>query len=173
MSDKVVISFGTFCQQFWNIFQREGCEYNPPSERYFKIVDKMFQSWLWLYLINFKCEIRGFPKLIKYIAKFTEKKVKKKSKKRIVSWNNRSLWSQHLPIWYTCWEGNKRKKHTQKQSSRGVLRKRCSENMQQIYRRIPMPKYDSNKVALQLYWNHALAWVFFCIFAACFQNTFS
>ena len=39
----------------------------------------------------------------------------------------------------------------QKQPSRGVLRKRCSENMQQIYRRIPMPKYDSNKVALQLY----------------------
>ena len=28
----------------------------------------------------------------------------------------------------------------------GVLRKRCSENMQQIYRRTPMPKYDFNKV---------------------------
>ena len=28
----------------------------------------------------------------------------------------------------------------QKQPLRGVSRKRCSENMQQIYRRIPMPK---------------------------------
>ena len=36
----------------------------------------------------------------------------------------------------------------QKQPSRGVLRKRCSENMQQIYRRTPMPKCDFNKVAL-------------------------
>ena len=41
--------------------------------------------------------------------------------------------------------------HThQKQPSRGVLRKRCSENMQHIYRRTPMPKCDFNKVALQL-----------------------
>ena len=31
-----------------------------------------------------------------------------------------------------------------KQSSRGVSRKSCSENMQQIYRRIPMPKHDFN-----------------------------
>ena len=35
----------------------------------------------------------------------------------------------------------------QKQPSRGVLRKRCSENMQQIYRRTPMPKCDLNEVA--------------------------
>ena len=28
---------------------------------------------------------------------------------------------------------------------------RCSENMQQIYRRTPMPKCDFNKVAVQLY----------------------
>ena len=39
----------------------------------------------------------------------------------------------------------------QKQPLRGVPRKRCSENMQQIYRRTPMPKSDFNKVALQLY----------------------
>ena len=39
----------------------------------------------------------------------------------------------------------------QKQPSRGVLRKRCSENMQQIYRRTPMPKCDFNKVALHIY----------------------
>ena len=33
---------------------------------------------------------------------------------------------------------------------RGVLRKRCPKNMQQIYMRTPMPKCDFNKVALQL-----------------------
>ena len=45
----------------------------------------------------------------------------------------------------------------QKQPSRSVLNKRCSENMQQI----------------QLYWNRTSAWVFSCKFAAYFQNTFS
>ena len=30
----------------------------------------------------------------------------------------------------------------QKQPSRGVLRKSCSKNLQQIYRRTTMPKYD-------------------------------
>ena len=30
------------------------------------------------------------------------------------------------------------------------IKKRCSENMQQIYRRIPMLKCDLNKVASQL-----------------------
>ena len=38
----------------------------------------------------------------------------------------------------------------QKQSSRGVLGKRCSENVQQIYSRRPMPKCDFNKVAALL-----------------------
>ena len=36
----------------------------------------------------------------------------------------------------------------QKQPPRGVLRKRCFENIQQIYRRTPMPKCDFNKVTL-------------------------
>ena len=39
----------------------------------------------------------------------------------------------------------------QKQPPRGVPRERCSENVQQIYRKTPMPKGDFNKVALQLY----------------------
>ena len=39
-------------------------------------------------------------------------------------------------------------KYLQKQPSRGVFRKRYSENMQQIYRRTPMPKCNFNKVAL-------------------------
>ena len=38
----------------------------------------------------------------------------------------------------------------QKQPFEGVLKKRCSENMQQIYRRTPMLKCDFNKVAKQL-----------------------
>ena len=37
-----------------------------------------------------------------------------------------------------------------KQPTRGVLKKRCSENKKQIYRRTPMSKFDFNKVALQL-----------------------
>ena len=36
----------------------------------------------------------------------------------------------------------------QKQPPRGILKRRCSENKQQIYRRAPMPKCDFNKVAL-------------------------
>ena len=34
-------------------------------------------------------------------------------------------------------------------TQRCVLRKKCSENVQQIYRRTPMPKCDFNKVAKQ------------------------
>ena len=60
----------------------------------------------------------------------------------------------------------------QKQPVRGVLRNRCSENIQQIYRRTPLLKCDFTKVALQLYWKHLLARVFSCKFAAYFQNTF-
>ena len=37
--------------------------------------------------------------------------------------------------------------HPQKQPSIDALRKKCSENMQPIYRRSPMPKCDLNKVA--------------------------
>ena len=35
----------------------------------------------------------------------------------------------------------------------GVLKKNCTENMRQIYRRTPMPKCDFNKVIKRLYWN--------------------
>ena len=45
----------------------------------------------------------------------------------------------------------------QKQPSRGFFTKRYSKNVQQICRRAPVPKCDFNKVALQLYQNHALA----------------
>ena len=40
--------------------------------------------------------------------------------------------------------------HLQKQPSRGVLKRRCSENVEQINRRTPMSKSDFNKVAKQL-----------------------
>ena len=60
-----------------------------------------------------------------------------------------------------------------KQPFRGVLSKRCSENIHQIYKRIPILKCDFHKVAKQLYWNHTSAWVFSYEFAAYFQNTFS
>ena len=59
-----------------------------------------------------------------------------------------------------------------KQPPIDVPRKRCSENMQQIYRRTPMPKCNFNKVALQLYLNRTSACVFSCKLAAYFQNTF-
>ena len=58
----------------------------------------------------------------------------------------------------------------QKQSPRRVPTKRCSENMQQIYRRAPMPRCDFNKVAK--HWNHTAAWLFSCKFSAHFQSTF-
>ena len=40
---------------------------------------------------------------------------------------------------------------TQNQPSRGVLRKRFSENIQQICWITPMPKFNFNKAAKQLY----------------------
>ena len=46
---------------------------------------------------------------------------------------------------YLCW------KFFLKQSSRCVLRKKCSENMLQIHRRTPVPFCDFIIVALQLY----------------------
>ena len=64
-------------------------------------------------------------------------------------------------------------KDKQKQPSRGVLRKRCYGNMQQIYRQTPMPKWGFNKDALQLYLNLTSVWLLPCKLAAYFQNTFS
>ena len=55
-------------------------------------------------------------------------------------------------------------KFGQKLLSRGVLRKRCSDNIQQIFR-TPM--------ASNLYRNHTSAWVLSCKFVTSFQNIFS
>ena len=79
-------------------------------------------------------------------------------------------WHSQKDIWF--FPKNSQYTWNQKQLSLAALRKRCSENMQQIYRRTPMPKCDFNKVALQLCWNCILAWVFTCKLAAYFLNTF-
>ena len=44
--------------------------------------------------------------------------------------------------------------YKQKQHPIGVLIKKCSENMQQIYRRTSISQCDFNKVAKQFYRNH-------------------
>ena len=53
--------------------------------------------------------------------------------------------------------------HLQKQSSRGVLSKRCSENMQQVYRKTPMSRCDFNRVPKH-YSHSNLAVHFFSLF---------
>ena len=58
----------------------------------------------------------------------------------------------------------------EKRSSSGVVKKRCSENKQQIYKRAPMAKCDFDKVTKQLYWNHTSAWVFSCTFSCIFSE---
>ena len=73
----------------------------------------------------------------------------------------------------SVWKYSPSLRSFQKQPFGGVLKKRCSENMQQIYRRTPMPKCDFNEVTKQLYWNHTSAWMFSFKFTAYFQNTFS
>ena len=60
----------------------------------------------------------------------------------------------------------------QNQSSGGILRKSCSKNIQQIYKRLPMPKCDLKKFAKKIYWSHISAWVFSCKFGVHFQNNF-
>ena len=57
------------------------------------------------------------------------------------------LFEKQIPFGCAC----KTLSNIQKQPPRGVLRKRCPEDIQQIYRRTPMPKCDSNKFAKQLY----------------------
>ena len=59
-----------------------------------------------------------------------------------------------------------------KQPPRCVLSKRCSENMQQIYRRTPMPKCDFNKVAEHLFLRITLGGCFWKMHAHTFSKTF-
>ena len=56
----------------------------------------------------------------------------------------------------------------QKQLPRGVVRKRYSENMQQIYREHPC----RSVILIKVLWNHSMVWVFSFKFAAPFpKNT--
>ena len=57
--------------------------------------------------------------------------------------------------------------HSQMQPSRGVLRKRCSENMQEIYRRTPMPTCDFNKIAIKSHCGMGVILKICCIFSEC------
>ena len=62
-----------------------------------------------------------------------------------------SLWTLILimmVILIVEWKG--KNKSANKQSFKGVLKKRCSENMPQIYRRTPMPNCDFYKIAKHL-----------------------
>ena len=64
---------------------------------------------------------------------------------------------------------------TQKQPPRGVIRKGCSENMQQTHAEMRFGEHHAEhhaEVAEQIYWNHTLVWVLSYEFAAYFQNTF-
>ena len=61
--------------------------------------------------------------------------------------NKMNHWSVQAAIFTSriqskYWEMQSRKNSIQKQPPRGVLKKRCSEDMQQIYRRSPMPKCE-------------------------------
>ena len=56
----------------------------------------------------------------------------------------------------------------QKQTSRGVLTKGCSETMQQIEK-----KEKKHLCRSQFYWNHTSVWVFSCKFAAYLHITVS
>ena len=87
-------------------------------------------------------------------------------KSRFLSPSKRQLFCNALTLLhfdYICsaWYSN-----LQKQPSRGVLKKRCSENMQKIYRKTPMPKCDLKEVS-----NRTSAWVFSYKFAECFWNS--
>ena len=69
-----------------------------------------------------------------------------------------SEYENHLQANKKSWHEYKPKPTTrkslikkQKQPTRGVLRKRCSENMHEIYRRTPMPSCNFNKGPKQLY----------------------
>ena len=60
-----------------------------------------------------------------------------------------SFYSYCYNVWYFFFKLIRRNA-LQKQPLRGVLKKKCSENMLQIYKRTPMPKCDFNKVAADL-----------------------
>ena len=108
-----------------------------------------------------------FFKFFKLPADWTNKSSLFKSSKSNMNFFNESCTLKKLPpLIRSCLVCS-----IKKQPPRSILWKRCSENMQQIYRGTSMPKCNFNKVK-QLYSNRTSAWVFSCKFAAYFQNTF-
>ena len=143
------------------------------------IIDTWFHIWfIWRFMT--KCDGNNYKirQLFKY--KMRQKFITKCVRFLITKCNSYYKMRRLLQIvtvhsiQYTSCDSLKKRllSMSQKQPSRYVLRKSCSENIQQIYRRTPMPKCDFNKFAKQLYWNHTLACVFSCKFAAYFQSTF-
>ena len=61
-----------------------------------------------------------------------------------------AIWLDLPPSWITIWLVDDALLMLQKQPSRDVLIKRYSENMQQIYRRTPMLKLQSNFIEITL-----------------------
>ena len=115
---------------------------------------------LYIYIKSFKGKIHKCFTFLQQRYKiffFTWREISNYNEKKSLQWLSGIL---------TFWD-------LQKQASRRGPRKRCSENLHQIYRRTLMPKCDFNKVAKQLYWNHTSASVFSCKFAAYFQSTFT
>ena len=95
-----------------------------------------------------------------------------------VTWNYTATQRHNLGTNLTSLEPNtypsvKISAKWQKQPYTGVLKERCSEDIHQICRRIPIPKCDFIKVAFELYLNRTSVWVFPCKFAVYFQTTFS
>ena len=74
-------------------------------------------------------------KLMLQKKKFHVKKKKNKNKKKQVSAAQKNVSCPKKLLFFSGTVP-----HTQKQPPRGVLKKSCSENMQQIYRRTSMPK---------------------------------
>ena len=73
-----------------------------------------------------------------------------------------------------CVKANDGVVKTQTQPFRGVLRKRCSENMQEVYKRTPMSKRDFNKVVfdnfIEIALRHGYSVNLLHIFRAPFHN---
>ena len=59
-------------------------------------------------------------------------------------------WCQIFIMWNKTFSGPYNSGFPQKQPFRGTLRKKCSENMHQIYRRRPMPKCKATLFAITL-----------------------
>ena len=162
----------------------------PPYYSSRKITLKIIAPWQYHLICSKKCEMNNFLAILELCVFYIEYKKVKFITINFCGRANAKYFIQTHVLWFykdTAKVSSlpllkittksthflPAKKKTQKQPSRGVLRKRCSENMLQIYRRTPMPDVNFNKFAKKRYWNHTSACVFSCKFGAYFQNTYS